>query len=330
MALNHLLKQIFIASLFSAGLISGIATAAEPGDKIPRVGIIYVGDKDRPHPRVKVFENSLRELGQMEGTSFVFERRWWGWGKEDLPSLVADVMRTKVDMLISLGPASRYTKNIRHIPVIFSTSADPLAAGLTRSLSRPDGNMTGVTWMSFEINSKRLQLVKETFPGITRVAILSNPGHAGEPKEIEVSRSAAKVLGLQLDYFPVRTTADTKAALAAIREARVGAIIGIPDGLLRRYAARIGAFAIRERIPLIYGWRDWIHWGALMTFGPDLDDASRYLARYVDKILRGAKPADLPIQRPRRFELVVNLETAEALGITVPQSILLRADKVIE
>ncbi len=311
-------------------LFAALAAEAQQAGKVPRVGIITLGSPDRPAPQFEAFRLGMQDRGQVEGKTFVIERRWWNWGKEDLSALVSSLVRAKVDVLVALGPASLRAKGVTGIPVVFATSADPVAAGLARSLAKPGGNMTGVTFMSFEINGKRLELIKEAFPEISRVAILSNPTHAGEPLEIKASLSAAKQLGLHIDYFPVRTVADTTAAFAGIRKARDQAIIGIPDGLLRRHGARIGAFAARERIPVVFGWRNWIRWGALMTYGPSLEESTRYLARYVDRILKGAKPADLPIERPRRFELVVNLKTAKALGITIPPSILLRADKVIE
>ena len=327
---RYRITRIAVAGLLGAASVTATVAAAERDAGLPRVGIIELGSADRPRPRTKLLQAALRDLGQIEGKTFVFERRWWNWGKRDAPALIASLMQSKIDVFVALGPIIRWAKTVTQIPVVFATSVDPVAAGLVRSLGRPGGNMTGVTYMSFEVNGKRLELIKEAFPHISRVAILSNPAHGGEPLEIAASRLAAKTLGLHINYFPVRTGADTTAALAAIRAARDQAIIGIPDGGLRRHGATIGAFATRERIPLVYGWGDWARWGALMTFGPDLDDSRRGVARYVDKILRGAKPADLPVERPSRFELVVNLKTAKALGITLPSSILLRADRVIE
>jgi putative tryptophan/tyrosine transport system substrate-binding protein len=304
---------------------------AQQARKVYRIGYLPSrSGSPAPNSRYIALLQGLRDLGYVEGQNLVVEYRSAEGDTKRLPDLAAELVKLKVDVIVALGPTARSLKSVTHIPVVFATSADPVAAGLTRSLARPSRNMTGVTFMSFEINGKRLELLKEAFPDISRVAILSNPTHPGEPLEIEESRSAAKGLGLHIDYFPVRSVADTTAALAAIRAARDQAIIGIPDGLLRRHGARIGEFAVQERIPLVYGWRNWVQWGALMTFGPDLDEATRDLPRYVDRLLRGAKPADLPIERPKRFELVINLKTARQLGITIPPSVLYQASEVIK
>lgn len=338
------LGTVGLISILSLGMLTGPLPAAQ--QKLYQIGYLSFGSQSDSSPgrcrfdseerecaptgaRHIAFRQRLRQLGYVAGQNYVIEYRSAQGNRERLPDLAAELVKLELDVVVASGPTARWLNVAANIPVVFATSADPVAAGLTRSLARPSNNMTGVTWMSFEINGKRLELVKETFPDISRVAIVSNPTHPGEPLEIEASRSAAKSLGLHIDYFPVRSVADTTATFASIRAARDQAIIGIPDGRLGQHGARIGAFAVEERIPLVYGWKSWVQWGALMTFGPDLDESARDLPRYVDRILRGAKPADLPIERPKRFELVVNLKTAKQLGITIPPSILYRADEVI-
>ncbi|TMJ30008.1 MAG: ABC transporter substrate-binding protein, partial [Alphaproteobacteria bacterium] len=215
-------------------------------------------------------------------------------------------------------------------PVVFGYSGDPVEAGLVNSFSRPGGNFTGATYMSYELNAKRIELLREAFPHVTRVAILSNPLHPGEQRELEESEQGAKRLGLGLSYAHMRSAAEIEPAFERIRLAGAEAMIVLPDGLVMQHRRRIIEFATSQRIPVISGWSEFAKWGGTMTYGPNLKASFRQLGAYVDKILKGAKPGELPVEQPTKFELVVNLKAAKAIGLTVPPMLLGRADEVIE
>jgi putative ABC transport system substrate-binding protein len=212
------------------------------------------------------------------------------------------------------------------IPVVFGYSGDPVEAGLVESLSRPGGNMTGISYLALDLVGKRIELVREVLPGAKRIAIVAQPQHPGDQGERRASQAAATALGLSLEYFESRNTAQLMDALAAIEKSRSDAVV--QNIILNR--ERIAAWALKSRIPAVSGWAQFAEGGNLMSYGPNLREASRRLAFYVDKILKGAKPAEIPVELPTRVELVVNLKAAKALGVTVPQTVLLRADQVIE
>jgi putative ABC transport system substrate-binding protein len=242
------------------------------------------------------------------------------------------LVRLKVDVIVTQGPAVLGARAMTgSIPVVFGFSGDPVEAKLVESLGRPGGNLTGLSLLALELVGKRLELLKEALPGLTRVAILANPSHPGEQAELKASQTAASRLGLTVQYLPVRAVSDFDAAFDAIARERAEAIVAFPDALMMRQAKAIAAFAAKRRIPAVSGWAQFVVDGNLMTYGPNLEESYRYIAtHYVDRILRGAKPADLPVEQPTKFELVINLKTAKALGLTIPQSILLRVDEVIE
>ena len=324
------MKRIVVATLLGAALILGRAAGAEEAAKVYRVGWLGVGAADKPNSSLEALRLGLHDLGYVEGRTYVFEQRWWSGRPGDLPALARSLESADIDVLVAQGLAVWGVTSVKRVPVVYGYSGDPVAAGFAQSLARPAGNMTGATYMAIEINGKRLELIREILPAIRRVAILSNPQHPGEAQEIDESRAAAKGLGLRLHYLPVRSAEDVAAALAAIRTAQDQAIIGVPDAGLGLYRGRIGEFALQARLPVVFGWKNWIEPGALLTYGPSQDESWRNVAPYVDKVLKGAKPADLPIMRPSRFELAVNLKTAKVLGIAIPESVLARADEVIE
>jgi putative ABC transport system substrate-binding protein len=216
------------------------------------------------------------------------------------------------------------------MPVVFGFSGDPVEGKLADSFARPGRNLTGVTFLSLELVGKRMELLKEIMPGLKRVAIIANPQHAGEQGELRASQAAAKSLGLAIDYHQVRNDSELDTALAAILKSHSEAIVVFPDAFTMRYSETIAAFAAKNRIPAISGWARFAEGGNLMSYGPNLRDVYRRLATYVDKIFKGAKPADLPVELPTTVELVVNLKAAKSLGIKIPQSVLLRADRMIE
>jgi len=324
------MRRIIAAAFLCVSLFLAGAGWAQQATKIYRIGWLGTGTGEPPSLYFDALRSGLRDLGYVEGRTYVFEKRWWNGRRDDLPALVDGLVGANVDVIVVQGPAVRGVRNMSRVPVVFGVSGDPVAAGLVQSLGRPGGNLTGITMMSVELNGKRLELLREALPRIGRIGLLSNPAHPGEPLEIAENHETARRLGLSLHYVQARTAAEIDAALATIKAGRAEAIIMLPDGLLLQNRAKIIGFAARARIPAVSGWAQFTQSGALMTYGPNLSAAWRRLALYVDKILKGAKPADLPVERPTRFELVVNLKTARALGIAVPPSVLLRATEVIE
>jgi putative ABC transport system substrate-binding protein len=278
------------------------------------------------------FREGLRDLGYVEGRNLIIDARWGEGSNERLEQLAVDLVKSKPDVIVTQGgPATHpVIRAGATMPVVFGYSGDPLEAGVVASLARPGRNFTGVTFLSFDLVGKRLELLKEVMPGLKRIAILANPQHPGEQGELRASQAAAKALGVSFQYFQAQNAAQLEDALAAILKSHSEAVDVFPDGLLMRSRERIAEFATKNRVPAISGWAEFAEGGNLMSYGPNLRDAYRRLATYVDKIVKGAKPADLPVELPTTVELVVNLKAAKALGVKIPQSILVRADRVIE
>jgi putative ABC transport system substrate-binding protein len=297
-----------------------------------RIGWIGVGPSSgRTSMFLEAFRRGMRDLGYVEGQNVGIEARWADGGVDRAADLMAELVHLKVDVVVTQGPVvSVVKKTAGRIPIVFGFSGDPVEAGLVTSLSHPGGNLTGMTFLSTDLAGKRLELLKEISRGISRVAILANPQHPGERRDWQASQAAARNLGLKLQYFPVRTSADFDDAFGRIVAERAEAMDAFPDALVMLHRTSIAAFAVKQRIPAISGWRDFAVDGNVLTYGPSLWDSFRRLGTYVDKILKGAKPGDLPVEQPTKFELVINLKTARALGLTIPQSVLIRADEVIQ
>ena len=278
------------------------------------------------------FRDGLRDLGYVEGRNLIIDARWGEGSNERLEQLAVELVKSKPDVIVTQGgPATHpVIRAGATMPVVFGYSGDPVEAGVVSSLARPGRNFTGVTFLSFDLVGKRLELLKEVMPGLKRLAILANPQHPGEQGELRASRAAGEALGLSFQYFQAENAAQLEDALAAMLKSRSEAVDVFPDALMVRNSERIAEFATKNLIPVISGWAQFAEGGNLMSYGPNLRDTYRQLATYVDKIAKGAKPADLPVELPVSIELVVNLKTAKALGIKIPQSILARADRVIE
>jgi putative ABC transport system substrate-binding protein len=274
----------------------------------------------------------MRDLGYVEGRNVAYEARFGEGAAERLEHLAVELVQLKPQIIVtSGGPATFPVKRAgATMPVVFGYSGDPVEARLVDSYAHPGGNMTGMTFLSLELVGKRMELLKEAMPGLKRAAILANPQHPGDRGELHASQTAARALGLAVEYFQARSESELEEALAAIAKSRNEAIVQFPDAFLYPHRERIAQFELKNRIPVISAWAQLAESGYIMSYGPNLRDIFRRLATYVDKILKGAKPADLPIELPTSVELVVNLKTAKALGIKIPQSILVRADKVIE
>ena len=272
----------------------------------------------------------LRELGYAEGNNIVIEYRS-AEGRPGLLELANELVREKVEVIVANGgPTARSAKDATHtIPIVFATSGEPVESGFVASIARPGGNMTGMSWLSFELVGKRLELLKEAVPRVSRVAILSNPEHPGEKRELRETQNAARAMGMTLDYYQTRTSDAFDAAYDAISKQNVNGLLVFPEALTLSHRQGIIDFAAKRRLPSMLGWKEYVETGGLIAYGPNRDESYRRIAVYVDKILKGTKPADLPAELPLRFELVINLKTANQIGLTIPPNVLARADKVI-
>lgn len=324
------MKAIRILAIALLFLGATPVQAQEPG-RIARIGWIA----GSPSQGVALFLDAIRDglaaRGWIEGRNYRLEQRLADGNVERVPALALELVREKVDVIIAQGPATVAVSKVVHdIPIVFAFSGDPVSAGFAESLARPTRNMTGVTFMSVELNGKRLALLREVMPALDHVAIIANPSHAGEHLELADSQATARHLGITLQYWQVRNAAEFDAALAGMAADLPQAIVAYPDAVTIQLRERLIQFGIQQGIPTISGWSVFAESGGLFTYGPRLAQSYRRLGHYVDRILNGAKPTDLPIERPTEFELVINLRTANALGIEVPADLLARADEVIE
>jgi putative ABC transport system substrate-binding protein len=294
-----------------------------------RVGWISL-DRAEGSPFFEAFRGGLHDLGWVEGRNLAIEARWAAGSRERLELMAAELVASKPHVIVTQGGALQPFRSAgATVPIVFGFSGDPVEAGLVESLARPGRNLTGVSFLSLELVGKRIELLKDVIPTLTRVAILANPEHPGDQAELRASQTAAKALGLTLEYFAVRGVPELEQALAAIPRSRSEAVVVFPDAFTVRNGERIARFGLEHRMPVVSGWARFAESGCLMAYGPNLQASFRRLATYVDRILKGAKPADLPVELPTSVELVVNMKTATALGIKIPQAVLARADQVI-
>ena len=326
-------RRVFLSVLSGGLLAAPLAAEAQQAEKVYRIGYLSAGS-DTSNPRVReAFRQGLRELGWVEGQNIIIEYRWAEGRFDRLPDLAAELVRLKVDVLVAAPtPAALAAKNATGtIPIVGMSLTDPIGLGLVASLARPGGNVTGVSYsVGAEIFGKDLELLKEVVPRVRRVAVLSNPASPARPLTISNVKDAARSLGLQLQLLEARGPRDFDGAFAAMAKERVGALLVVTDPAFIPHRARLVDLAAKNRLPSIFTQREDAEAGGLMSYGPRLSDIQRRGATYVDKILKGAKPADLPVEEPTKFELVINLKTAKALGLTIPPSLLQRADQVIE
>jgi putative ABC transport system substrate-binding protein len=327
-------RRTFLCGLTLGSLAAPLAAEAQPAGKVPRIGFLVAASaSDSAFERwIEAFRQGLRDLGHVEGRNIVIEYRYADEKYERLPALAAELVRLKVDVIVSHGtPGPLAAKQATSaIPIVTTTAGDPVAAGLVSSLARPGGNVTGLSFMAPELGGKRLQLLKEILPGLSRVAVLWNAANPYASLVVREMEIAATTLGVQLQSLVVRGPDDFAGALAAAATGRAGALTAVEDPLTITKRTQIVDFAAKSRLPAIYGVKEFVDAGGLMSYGVHLGDLYRRAAAYVDKILKGAKPADLPVQQPTKFEFVINLKTAKALGLTIPPSVLLRADEVIQ
>ncbi|MFZ1059624.1 MAG: ABC transporter substrate-binding protein [Candidatus Rokuibacteriota bacterium] len=326
-------RKPFIVVLSLSLLAAPVTAGAQPPRKVPRIGYLVLAPLlEKPSPERAAFLEALSELGYVEGKTVSIEYRSAGWNAELLPDLAEELVRLNVDAIVTGGggaTAEAARQATKTIPIVVAASADPVGLGLVASLARPGGNITGTSLMAPELGSKRLELLKETVPKISRVAVLWHPRGAGR-LEWQQTEAAARRLGVTLQSYEVRNADDVARALEAMTKKRPDAVIMFFDPLTSGYRVIISDFALKNRLPTIFGSREFAAAGGLMSYGPNIPELFRRAAVYVDKILKGAKPRDLPIEQPTKFELIVNLKTAKALGLTIPPSVLIRADQVVQ
>ncbi len=326
-------RRAFIASTFGI-LAAPLAAAAQPAGKIARIGYLAADLAGNPLA-TEAFRQGLRDLGYVEGHNLMIEYRSAAGTPERLPALAAELVALKVEVIVAPNtPAALAAKQAtRILPIVFIGAGDPVTSGLVTSLARPGGNVTGLSVLSTELVGKWLELLKQAVPGVSRVAVLWQPGAMDERTDKEMQEGAevaAQALGVRLQFVEARGPADFDRAFSDMTRARAGALTVRPAPMFISERRRLVDLAAKNRLPALYAWKEFVDAGGLMAYGPNLFDLYRRAATYVDKILKGAKPGDLPVEQPTKFELVLNLKTARALGLTIPPSVLARADEVIE
>jgi putative ABC transport system substrate-binding protein len=308
-----------------------VAQAQQPAG-IPRIGLLIGSSASVYATRVEAFRRRLRELGYVEGKNLVIEYRYGEGKRERLSELAAELVRLKVDVIVTTGPGILAAKKASPtMPIVFGNASDPVGTGLVSSLARPGGNITGLSLMAPDLGGKRLELLKEAVPKVAPVAFLWQRGSTrGDQEELTEMEAAAKALGLKLLSLPVRSLEDFEGAFARAKKDRAQALITAPGALIVTRQRQVLDFAAKNRLPAMYVSNEFVEAGGLMSYAPSYTDLWRRAADFVDKILKGAKPADLPVEQPTAFEFIVNLNAAKQIGLTIPSSVLARADRVIK
>jgi putative tryptophan/tyrosine transport system substrate-binding protein len=322
-------RRRFITLLGGAAAAWPLAARAQQSGKLPTIGFLVPGTWSQ---RVAAFVQRLRELGWTEGRNVAIEYRWPEGRNDRVAEIAVELVQIKVDVIVTTGtPAALAAKQATSaIPIVFAAAADPVGTGLVASLARPGGNVTGLSLQQADLAGKRLELLREVIPAVRRLAILANVGNPNAVPEMGEVRAAARTLGLEVAVFEIRRTEDIAPAFEALIKDRSEALYVVGDPLLTTNRIRLNTLALGARLPTSYANRESVEVGGLMSYGPNFLDLFRRAAEYADKILRGAKPADLPVEQPNKFDLVINLVAAKALGLTVPPTLLTRADEVIE
>ena len=327
-------RRAFIASLAGGLLAAPFAAQAQTAGKVWRVGYLSPGSSSDPgrQRRFEAFRQGLRELGYVEGQNIAIESRWAEGKYDQHQGHAAELVRLNVDVIVAVGgPASQAVHQVtKTVPIVMSVVIDPLGSGLVSSYAHPGGNVTGLSMMTTDLIGKQLEVLKEAVPKVSRVALLWNPANPGSAPQLREAEAAARVLGVRLQALDVRVPQEIDSAFAAMTKERAGAVLVLADGMLTNRRKQIADLAAARRLPAAYPQREFVEAGGLMAFSANPLDLERRAATYVDKILKGAKPADLPVEQPTKLELVINLKTAKALGLTIPPSLLQRADQVIE
>jgi putative ABC transport system substrate-binding protein len=328
-------RREFIGTLAGSLLTAPLAAEAQQAAKVARIGYLVTNLAANPGQR-EAFLQGLRDLGYVEGGNVVIEYRSAEGKLERLPALAAELVALKVDVIVTAGgtrAALAAKQATRTLPIVFIAVGDPVTSGLVTSLARPGGNFTGLSLLFPELVGKCLEQLKQAVPGVSRVAVLWEPGAVGERTEkdnLKGAEVAARALGVRLQFVEARGPADFDRAFSDMTRARAGALTVLGTPMFASERRRLVGLAAKNRLPTMYPLREFVDAGGLMAYGPNLPDLFRRAATYVDKILKGAKPAELPVEQPTKFEFVINLKTAKALGLTIPPSLLGRADEVIQ
>ena len=318
-----------MTALGACGFAASLGAIAQ-GTRVYRVGWISLGSPNTPSPYLDAFRQGLKERGYVEGKNVVVEARLADGSAERADQMVIELVQLKVDVIVTQGSAVRSAfRQAGATPVVMGYSGDPVAAGFVDALARPGGTRTGLSFLALELVGKRLEVLAQVLPSGSHIAIVANPEHPGEQTEFRRSQLAAQDLGMKLSYFPVRTPEELDAAFKSISGNGAQAVVVFPDAFTVDQREKVAAFGLSRRLPTVSGWSTYADSGFLMTYGPNLGASYAHLATYVDKILKGAKPADLPVELPTSVEFVINARTARAIGVKLPQAMLLRADRVI-
>ena len=326
------MQNIFRLSLIIAVVFASGVAQAQQSTKIPRIGYLGATSRSANAARIEAFRQGLRELGYVEGKNIIIENRYAEGKLDSLPALAAELVRLKVDVIVTAGPAAtRPAKEATStIPIVMTNEGDPVRTGFVASLAQPGGNITGLSTLAPELSGKRLELLKEIIPKLTRVAVLgtsTNPGYAQALKEIELAAGAFKV---KLQYLDVLDPKDIESAFRAAGKGRADAVLLLNGSSFISHRTQIAELAVKSRLPGIYNQTTFVEAGGLMSYGVNRNDLDRRASTYVDKILKDIKPADLPVEQPKKFEFIINLKAAKQIGLTIPPNVLARADKVIK
>jgi putative tryptophan/tyrosine transport system substrate-binding protein len=332
---KKLLSRIVVALVPSALLFAlCLSVEAQQPTKIPRIGFLGGMSASTFAERMSVFRQQLRDLGYMEGENIIFEERWAEGNLDRLKDLAAELVERKVAVLVTFGgaaPATIAKKATSTIPIVMAAGgSDPVQAGIVASLARPGGNITGLANSFTELRGKQMELLKETVPKLSRVAVLWNPNSPSTDSGSSYTESEARALGLRFQSLEVRKADDFESVFQAARRDRVGAVLVTANPLIFTHFGQIARIALKNRLPTIHAQREFVEAGGLMMYGPSEADIYRRAAIYVDKILKGVKPSELPVERPSKFQLIFNLKTAKQIGLTIPPNVLMRADRVIK
>jgi putative ABC transport system substrate-binding protein len=327
------MKRLAVALISLALLAAPLGARAQQAGKVYRIGFLSLGSEPSLLAPYRIaFQQELQERGWIEGRDIVFEPRFAHFKSEQLPELVAEVLRLKIDVIVvsSTEAALAAKRATTSIPIVMTDVGDPVGIGLVASLARPGGNVTGLSFLGTEVTGKQLDLLKQAIPRLSLVGVLSNPANASHASRLKEAEVTADRLGVQLLLLGARSAAELDSAFASLAERRAGALLMLADPFFGQQWNQLVLLAVKTRLPTMYAWREHVVGGGLMSYGVNLMELYRHVAVYVEKILKGAKPGDLPVEQPTKFEFVINLKTAKALGLTIPPSVLARADEVIE
>ena len=325
-------KKITVLTLGAMLFALCVSAPAQQAKKVHRIGFLTAASLSAVSARIEALRQGLRELGYVEGKNIAIEYRFADGKLDRVPRLAAELMRLRMDIIVTGGPIpTRAAKEATAtIPIVMAQDPDPVRNGFVASLARPGGNITGLATLYPEISGKRLELLKEIVPRLSRVAVLGDSTEPGNAQALKEAELAARALGVQLQYLDVRGPKDIETAFRATSKKRAEAVLELPSAVFLSQQPQVADLLMKNRLPAIFPSEQYVEAGGLMSYGISILDLFRRAATYVDKILKGAKPADLPVEQPTKFELVINLKTAKQLGLTIPQSVLYRADRVIK